>query len=137
MTGEALTKIGGFIPRLEKVYLDDIFTDTNYLSRYTICRCVKLIAKISNLKTLNHFLRMQLSGILLCRIKQTTLQSKWGSSNNDDLLEAWKSLARSIMCCRLEFTLINEKRYQQHKTIGNRALAVVSSKFLLIFIQGC
>ena len=36
MTGEALAKIGGFLPRLEKVYLDDIFTDTNYLSRYTI-----------------------------------------------------------------------------------------------------
>merc|ERR1719412_1897779 len=67
MTGEALSKIGGFIPRLEKVYLDDIFTDTNYLSR----------------------------------IKQTTLQSKWGSSNNDDLLEAWKTVARSIMCCRV------------------------------------
>ena len=36
MTGEALAKIGGFLPRLEKVYLDDIFTDTNYLSRYLI-----------------------------------------------------------------------------------------------------
>merc|ERR1711981_586728 len=55
MTGEALAKIGQFIPRLEKVYLDDIFTDGNYI---------------------------------LDRIKQTTLQSKWGSSNNDDLLEA-------------------------------------------------
>ena len=35
MTGEALAKIGQFIPRLEKVYLDDIFTDSNYiLDRY-------------------------------------------------------------------------------------------------------
>ena len=50
MTGEALSKIGGFIPRLEKVYLDDIFTDTNYLSRYTTFSYVNLIAKISNLK---------------------------------------------------------------------------------------
>ena len=49
MTGEALSKIGGFIPRLEKVYLDDIFTDTNYLSRYTTFSYVNLIAKISNL----------------------------------------------------------------------------------------
>ena len=36
MTGESLTKIGQFIPRLEKVYLDDIFTDSNYLiDRYS------------------------------------------------------------------------------------------------------
>ena len=67
MTGESLTKIGQFIPRLEKVYLDDIFTDSNYL---------------------------------IDRIKQTTMQSKWGYSSNDDLVEAWKSIARSIMCCR-------------------------------------
>ena len=31
MTGDALAKIGQFIPRLEKVYLDDIFTDSNYI----------------------------------------------------------------------------------------------------------
>ena len=31
MTGEGLAKIGQFIPRLEKVYLDDIFTDSNHL----------------------------------------------------------------------------------------------------------
>ena len=37
MTGEALAKIGQFLPRLEKVYLDDIFTDSNYiLDRYII-----------------------------------------------------------------------------------------------------
>ena len=61
MTGEALAKIGQFIPRLEKVYLDDIFSDgSNFLDL----------------------------------IKQT-------SRSSDEMVEAWKSVARSIMCCRV------------------------------------
>ncbi len=31
MNSEALAKIGAFVPRLEKVYLDDVFADSNYL----------------------------------------------------------------------------------------------------------
>lgn len=61
MTSDALAKIGQFIPRLEKVYLDDIFSD---------------------------------SSNLLDLIKQT-------SRSSDEIVEAWKSVARSIMCCRV------------------------------------
>ncbi len=31
MTSEALSKIGAFVPRLEKVHMDDLFTDTNIM----------------------------------------------------------------------------------------------------------
>ena len=102
MTGEGLAKIGQFIPRLEKVYLDDIFTDSNHLiDRY--------LFELHNV-ILNILLMLYLCGniyiiyfINFNRIKQSNpLQSKWGSSNSDDLLEAWKSVARSIMCCRYD-----------------------------------
>ena len=101
MTGEGLAKIGQFIPRLEKVYLDDIFTDSNhlidrYLFEFHIESFILLMLYLWGNIYIIYFINFN-------RIKQSNpLQSKWGSSNSDDLLDAWNSVARSIMCCRYD-----------------------------------
>ena len=55
MTGESLATIGKFLPRLEKVYLDDIFSDVTFLD---------LI-----------------------------------KSRNDNIVEAWKKVVKSVLEC--------------------------------------
>jgi hypothetical protein len=57
MTGESLRTIGRFLPRLEKLYLDDIFSDANFLD-------------------------------LL-------------KSRTDNIVEAWKKVAKSVLECPL------------------------------------
>ena len=57
MTGESLGTIGRFLPRLEKIYLDDIFSDVTFLD---------LI-----------------------------------KSRNDNIIEAWKKVAKSVLECAL------------------------------------
>ena len=56
MTADALGKIAAFVPRLEKIFLDDIYNDS-------------------------------------------TLFMDFIKSRNENLIDAWKEMERSIRCC--------------------------------------
>ena len=76
MTGESLSTIGRFLPRLEKIYLDDIFSDVTFLD---------LI-----------------------------------KSRNDNIIDAWKKVAKSVLDCQLPVRKIRSGRFGSDKNSNKR-----------------